>query len=50
MRLRDSYINEPVDLLPFAPISSLYENNNPRNINYMPVVVFFVGLDLEPKS
>jgi len=42
--------NEPVDLLPFGPISSLCEKNNPRNIDYMPVVIFFVCLDLEPKS
>ena len=42
-------IYEPVDLLFFGPISSLYEKNNPRNISYMPVVIFFVCLDLESK-
>ena len=42
-------IDEPVDLLFFGPISSLLEKNNPRNINYMPVVIFFKCLDLEPK-
>jgi hypothetical protein len=26
------------------------EKNNPRNINYMPVVIFTVCLDLERKS
>jgi len=36
--------------LPFGPISSLCEKINPRNINYMPVVIFSVCLDLEPKS
>ncbi len=43
-------MNEPVGLLYFGPISSLYEKNNPRNINYMPVVIFFVCLGLEPDS
>ena len=28
----------------FHPISSLYEKSYPRNINYMPVVKFFVCL------
>ena len=27
-----------------GPISSLYEKNNPRNIKYMPVVIFLVCL------
>jgi len=40
---------EPADLLFFCPISSLCEKNNPRNIIYMPVVIFFECLDLEPK-
>jgi len=40
---------EPVDLLFFGPISSLLEKNNPRNISYMSVVIFFKCLDLEPK-
>jgi len=35
---------EPVDLMYFRPISSLYEKFYPRNINYMPVVKFFVCL------
>ena len=43
------FINEPVDLLFFGPISSLFEKNNPGNINYMPVVIFFECLNLEPK-
>jgi hypothetical protein len=28
----------------------LCSKNNPRNINYMPVVIFFACLDLEQKS
>ena len=43
-------IDEHVDLLPFCPISSFYEKYNPRNIKYITVVIFFVGLDLEQKS
>jgi len=43
-------MNEPVALMSFRPISSLYEKFYPRNINYMPVVKFFVCLDLERKS
>ena len=31
-------------------ISALCSKNNPRNINYMPVVIFFVRLDLEQKT
>jgi len=34
----------------FCPISSLCSKNNPRNIKYMPVVIFFACLDLEQKS
>jgi hypothetical protein len=34
----------------FCPISALCSKNNPRNINYMPVVIFFACLDLEQKS
>ncbi len=34
----------------FRPISALYNKIYPRNINYMPVVNFFVCLDLERKS
>ena len=34
----------------FCPISALCEKNNPRNINYMPTVIFFACLDLEQKS
>jgi len=33
--------------MPFSPNSSLYSKNYPRNIRYMPVVIFFVGLDFE---
>jgi len=33
--------------MPFFPNSSLYSKNYPRNINYIPVVVFFVCLDFE---
>ena len=43
-------MNEPVDLMYFRPISALYEKIYPRNISYMPVVNFFVCLDLERKS
>jgi hypothetical protein len=31
--------------MPFFPNSSLYSKNYPRNINYMPAVIFFVCLD-----
>ncbi|RZB36895.1 MAG: hypothetical protein SRB2_01695 [Desulfobacteraceae bacterium Eth-SRB2] len=34
----------------FCPISALCSKNNPRNINYMPAVIFFACLDLEQKS
>jgi hypothetical protein len=34
----------------FCPISTLCSKNNPRNINYMPAVIFFACLDLEQKS
>jgi len=34
----------------FCPISALYSKYYPRNINYMPAVKFFAGLDLEQKS
>jgi hypothetical protein len=34
----------------FCPISALCSKNNPRNIKYMPVVIFFTCLDLEQKS
>ena len=34
----------------FCPISALCSKNNPRNIKYMPVVIFFACLDLERKS
>ncbi len=43
-------MDEAVDLMYFCPISALYEKIYPRNINYMPVVNFFVCLDLEQKS
>jgi hypothetical protein len=33
----------------FCPISALCSKNNPRNINYMPAVIFFACLDLEQK-
>ncbi len=44
------WIYEPVDLMYFHPISSLYEKFYPRNINYIPVVKFFVCLDIEQKT
>ncbi len=47
---RQEAMDEPVDLMYFCPISALYEKIYPRNINYMPVVNFFVCLDLEQKS
>ncbi|RZB31433.1 MAG: hypothetical protein SRB2_04661 [Desulfobacteraceae bacterium Eth-SRB2] len=31
-------------------VSALCSKNNPRNINYMPAVIFFACLDLEQKS
>jgi len=34
----------------FCQISALREKNNSRNINQMPVVIFFACLDLEQKS
>ncbi len=41
---------EPVDLIPFCPISSLNEKLYPRNINYMPAVKFLICLDIEQKG
>jgi len=34
-------IYDSVDLRSFRPISALCSKNNPRNINYMPAVIFF---------
>jgi hypothetical protein len=34
---------------PFRPISVSCSKNYPRNITYMPVVIFFAVLDLERK-
>ncbi len=42
-------IYEPVDLMPFCPISSLNEKLYPQNINYMPAVNFSICLDIEQK-
>ena len=47
---RDDVLAEAIDLggcprMPFFPNSSLYSKNYPRNINYIPVVIFFVCLD-----
>ena len=50
MQCSDAAMYESVDLLCFRPISALYEKNNPRNIDYMPPVIFFICLDLERKS
>jgi len=33
---------------PIGPISALREKFNPRNIDHMPAVKFFVRLDLDP--
>jgi hypothetical protein len=33
--------------MPFSANSVLYSKNYPRNINYIPVVIFFVCLDFE---
>ncbi|OPX41260.1 MAG: hypothetical protein B1H13_03055 [Desulfobacteraceae bacterium 4484_190.3] len=33
--------------MPFSPNSALYSKNYPRNINYIPAVIFFVCLDFE---
>ena len=43
-------IYDSVDLRSFRPISALCSKNNPRNINYMPAVIFFACLDFERKS
>ncbi len=40
----------PIQKRSFCPISALCSKFYPRNINYMPVVKFFAGLDLEQKS
>jgi hypothetical protein len=40
----------PVRKWLFSPISLLDEKNYPRNIKYMPAVIFFVRLDLEKNS
>jgi hypothetical protein len=37
----------PIHKWPICPISALREKFNPRNINHMPAVKFFVRLDLE---
>ncbi len=37
----------PIQKWPIRPISALHEKFNPRNINYMSVVKFFVRLDLD---
>ena len=31
--------------MPFFPNSALYEKKYPRNIKYMPAVIFFASLD-----
>jgi hypothetical protein len=36
----------PIHKWPIWPISVLHEKFNPRNINHMPAVKFFVRLDL----
>ena len=33
--------------MPFSPNSALYSRDYPRNIKYIPVVIFFVCLDFE---
>jgi len=40
----------PIQKRSFCPISALCSKFYPRNINDMPVVKFFAGLDLEQKS
>jgi hypothetical protein len=37
----------PIHKWPICPISALREKFNPRNINHMPPVKFFVRLDLD---
>jgi hypothetical protein len=37
----------PIHEWPICPISALRENFYPRNINHIPVVKFFVRLDLD---
>jgi hypothetical protein len=45
----DGYSLVSIHKWSFCPISALCSKNNPRNINYMPVVIFFACLDLEQK-
>ena len=40
----------PIKKRSFCPISALCSKYYPRNINYMPAVKFFAGLDLEQKA
>ena len=35
--------------MPFSPNSALHEKNYPRNIDYMPAVIFFASLDFWKK-
>ena len=42
-------IQRPLKNAPFCPISASYSKFNPRNIPYIPVVKFFVFLELEQK-
>lgn len=41
---------ESIYLLSFCPISALCEKNNPRDINYMSVVIFLTRLDIEQNA
>jgi len=49
LHILNVYSGDPKKLC-FCPISALCSKFYPRNINYMPVVKFFAGLDLEQKS
>jgi hypothetical protein len=37
----------PIHKWPICPLSALHEKFNPRNIDHMPAVKFFVRLDLD---
>ena len=48
MKMQDMSIHESGIFLPNKPILALCSKNNPRNINYMTAVIFFVmPFDLE---
>jgi len=42
-------VKRPLKNAPFYPIPASYSKFNPRNIQYIPAVKFFVFLELEQK-